>query len=183
MSESEQESKKTRLHRWGNIASNIVFGVVIAFVIFRLVNTYYKNSNMEGKEFANFPVTSVDGATGWVRDFIKTPAVLSFWNSSCVPCLIELSRLNSAIESGEIQKENFVAVNIGDDLGTIRKTVDKKGWRFLVLLDHTYSGATAIDLMATPTHLFVDSKYIIKNMSSGIGIFSVYKASKFLSGK
>jgi len=65
------------------------------------------------------------------------------------------------------QEVKFIAVDVGESSGTVRKYIDATGIGFTVALDRDRGVARAYNIRYFPTTFFVDEKGVIKHLRLG----------------
>lgn len=106
-------------------------------------------------------------------------SILVFWATWCGPCTIELGRLNSAIQKGEISAQHLYAVNMGEELAVVERTVKEKKYLFQVIRDERGEIASKLGVTATPTIAFVNKDNTVKWLSSGLSPTLIYRIQFF----
>lgn len=114
---------------------------------------------------AQLPSVKVENAKGEkvpMTSFIdhKTPIIISFWATTCKPCLRELDTINELMPDWK-EQANFrvIAVSIDDSRSTDRAhaLVEGRGWEdFTVIYDKNQDLMRAMNVSLTPQAFVVD---------------------------
>ena len=95
--------------------------------------------------------------------------LLNFWATWCPPCRFEMPFIQEIFEdkgwSGKGLK--ILAVDVGEDLSTVKEFLDDKGFSFPVLLDTKQDVAAEYDIRYFPTTFFVDKDGVIQAVEIG----------------
>ena len=118
--------------------------------------------------FAQVPSVKIENAKGESFDtktLVKTvkPMIVSFWSTSCKPCIRELDAIYDALPDWKDEVDfNVVAVSTDDSrlLAKARSFAEGRGWGedYLLLFDKNQDFMRAMNVSQVP-HVFVlDSK-------------------------
>lgn len=91
----------------------------------------------------------------------STPVVLSFWSTTCKPCLQELDEFAAHWEEWKKLKNfRIVAVSVDDarTVAKVRTVAAGSDWPFGILLDKNQDLKRALNVQAIPHVFVVDSK-------------------------
>lgn len=118
---------------------------------------------LAGAAMAQLPNVKVENMKGNVVSTsslltAKTPMIISFWSTTCKPCLLELDALNDQFEDwSEDVKFRIVAVSIDDSRSAskAKALASGKGWdNITVLFDKNQDFKRAMNVNMVP-HVFV----------------------------
>lgn len=91
----------------------------------------------------------------------KTPMIISFWSTTCKPCILELNAINSNLEEWlEIVDFRVVAVTTDDSRSASKAKAMASGfgWEdFIVLYDKNQDFKRAMNVNATPQVFVADA--------------------------
>lgn len=116
------------------------------------------------KALPSIEVKDIDGNTVNVQSIMDdgVPVILSFWYTTCKPCLQELGAVNDAyvdwIEEAEFK---VVAVSTDDSRSSakVKPMVNGRGWTdFTILLDENSDLKRAMNVQTQPTVFVLDRK-------------------------
>ena len=137
----------------------LMFALVMGFSASAQTLPDVKIENQEGKVISVREV--VDG----------TPMIISFWSTTCKPCIMELNAINNALPDWlEEVDMKVVAVSV-DDARTVsraRAMAKGQGWAdFVCLYDKNQDFKRAMNVSLTPHVFIVDGKGNIVYSHSG----------------
>lgn len=131
----------------------------LIFILFSLISL----SAVQAQNFPGVKVQDVKGNTFDTKDLIdgKTPFVVSFWSTTCKPCMKELDAISEALEDWLSEVEfRMVAVSIDDSRSLARAKAQSagRGWEgFILLFDPNQDFKRAMNVIFTP-QVFVYDK-------------------------
>lgn len=161
------------------------FDFFLAFLVFAALFQFINNNRQTGKlEGMAIDHVQLLATTGEIVPLTKAytpPYGILFWHSRCAPCLVELSRVQSAIEDGSLLPKNVLTLNVGDDPVSLQKFMKKKGYTFPVYYQHHTLNSKRLPITATPTVFHVKAGHTIAYASSGVGLFTISNLKKFIS--
>lgn len=115
------------------------------------------------KELPSVKVESLNGEMMNIRDILSDsiPVVLSFWSTTCKPCITELDAYADTYE--EMQEElhfKVVAVSTDDErsVSKVKGMVNGRGWPFAVVLDKNQDLKRAMNVMMQPQLFILDKR-------------------------
>ena len=94
--------------------------------------------------------------------------VVNFWATWCGPCRIEMPQLEKSYEDLQKRGVEILAVNAGEDVGTVREYLASRTFHFPVLLDGRQAVVEAWDVQAFPTTVLVDRQGKIVAIHEGL---------------
>jgi peroxiredoxin len=130
------------------------------FVAFALISVSFVESGNIGKILPSNDLKKLNGETVSLG-LISKPAIISFWSTTCIPCIKELNAINKYYDSW---KKDFgvevYAVSTDDArLATrVPAIVAKKEWRFPVYSDPEKQLFKALNIVNNPYTIIVDKK-------------------------
>ena len=123
----------------------------------------------------SLPTVNVENQEGKVvstRDLVDgTPMIISFWSTTCKPCIAELNAINESLYEwlDEVDMK-VVAVSVDDSrtLTRARGMAQGQGWDdFVCLYDKNQDFKRAMNVSLTPHTFIVDGKGNIVYSHSG----------------
>lgn len=118
-----------------------------------------KLENLEGKVFS-----TKDLADG-------TPMIISFWSTTCKPCIMELNAINDSLADWTEEVDMKVVAISVDDARTVsraRAMTSGQGWDdFVCLFDKNQDFKRAMNVSLTPHTFIVDGDGTIVYSHSG----------------
>ncbi|MEG1794340.1 MAG: TlpA disulfide reductase family protein [Rikenellaceae bacterium] len=110
------------------------------------------------------PLANIENANG---ETIKTtsivdgkPFILSFWSTTCKPCIMELNSINENLEDWQKEADfNVIAISIDDSrsLAKAKAMANGFGWEFTVLYDKNQDFKRAMNVANVPQIFVCDS--------------------------
>ena len=161
-------TSKFNLKIFAQQALRIIPWILLAWVGYQRLAAYSKES-----EFKNtiVPITQIPVAHNgtWEAQDLNSPGqkkVLIFWTTWCVPCQVELHRLESLVEEGSLDPKRVLAISSFEDQALVTKTLRQRGYKFPVGLDQDGYFARAFHISSTPTTAFLEGTRL-QNESMG----------------
>ena len=117
---------------------------------------------------AAFRAATLDGRKLGPMDFPGKVVVVDFWATWCGPCHIQariLEPLHRELHGRGVQ---FLAANIGEDLGTVRAFVKDRPFPYPVLVDPDDQLMGELGIIALPTLLVVDKSGKVAYFQAGL---------------
>ena len=120
----------------------------------------------------NVNVENQEGKVVSTRELVDgTPMIISFWSTTCKPCIAELNAINESLyEWLEEVDMKVVAVSVDDSrtLTRARGMAQGQGWDdFICLYDKNQDFKRAMNVASTPWVFVVDGKGNIVYSHSG----------------
>lgn len=166
------------MKRWLSKRSNIIYVLVLAFVLFQQIPVLKNNFSKQNQTISAREVSVLNqGNAKIVFPPKDSRAITIFWASWCGPCKIEMARLKDSVESGAIPKGLLFAVNPFESDREARKFINENNYPFTFIEASTL--ATELGIKVTPTTLFID-KGTITEMSSGMSLWGIWEAEQYL---
>ena len=135
---------------------NLIAVLLIAFFSISFIG----DGNI-GKAFPSVEIKTLEGEVIESSSFVDVgkPTIVSFWSTTCVPCIKELNAINS--KYAEWKKETGLEVYaISTDDARFQARVpliaSKKKWQFPVLLDGFKKLFTALGVSTNPYTVVLD---------------------------
>lgn len=119
-----------------------------------------------GTAFGQLPNVKVENAKGAIISAAslgnaKKPIIMSFWSTTCKPCIQELNAMNDLLDDW-LEEADFQIVAVSTDdarsASMAKALVNGNGWdRFTVLFDKNQELKRALNVNMTP-HTFIFDK-------------------------
>ncbi len=151
-----------------------LFVALIVLVVVIKGPAFVNEFKLEGN---NFPLITYQGKIFPPKN---SRTVLIFWATWCGPCSIELNRIQKAITNNEISNQNIYAVNIGESPVLVNSVVKERKYKIPIIFDESGEIAKKLNILATPTLIFIDEKRSIEFITSGISPTLIYRIKHFL---
>lgn len=116
---------------------------------------------ISGKDLPKAEVETLKGERIDIREVMNDslPVVLTFWSTTCKPCIQELDALTETYESWKKEFDfKVVAVSTDDSRASARAKMMAagRGWPFMVVLDKNQHLKRALDVNSIPTLFIVN---------------------------
>lgn len=122
----------------------------------------------KGDAYRDFTATLTDGSEFTLSDHEGKVILLNFWATWCGPCVGEMPAFEKLQET---YGEDLVllAVNSGEDEGTVTSFLEKNGYTFPVALDPEYAVAMLYPTDAIPYTVIIgtDGKVAVTQVGAG----------------
>jgi cytochrome c biogenesis protein CcmG/thiol:disulfide interchange protein DsbE len=188
-SKAEQNNNfKVVLREWTStklksfLKNNWLLILVIGFFLWQKIPIWWNEHQSSGQKLGSFELTSLDQRTV-LTDQISKPHVFIFWATWCGPCKIEMKRIQSAVNEGDINPAHVTAISFDEDDNTLQKAIAENKYTFQFLKDTTGRFAASLQVKGTPSVVHVDTAGSIVWMNTGLSILGVQKAKSLLSSQ
>ena len=140
----------------------------LMFLMFALVLGF----SASAQTLPDVKVENQEGKTVSIREVVDgTPMIISFWSTTCKPCIMELNAINESLyEWTEEVDMKVVAVSVDDarTLSRARAMTQGQGWDdFTCLYDKNQDLKRAMNVSLTPHTFIVDGKGNVVYSHSG----------------
>lgn len=172
----EPPSNTVALVRW-LVVILVTFGLLIAGFLWisrSLTDPGDVPATVEGGPAApsyptpDFRLASLSGETIGPHDFEGQAVVIDFWATWCGPCRIQAKMLEKLHEELGDKGVQFLAINVGEDLESVRSYVEETPFSYSVLLDPKEELSVKYEIYGLPTVMVVDRKGQISFLRTGL---------------
>ena len=126
---------------------------------------------VSAQSLPNVKVQDASGQEISVRDLLPgKPLIISYWSTTCKPCLQELNAINDALEDWRQEADfDVMAVSIDDVrmLAGAKARVAASGWDFICVFDPNQDLKRAMNVNLTPQSFVLDAEGKIVFSHSG----------------
>jgi len=136
-----------------------------------LSGSFTVTGNQKGNLAIDFQLKNLVGETVSLNELRGSPVMLNFWASWCGPCRSEMPLLQQIYDEYKDKGLVILAINIREDLSTVRQFMQSNNLSFPVLLDANGSVALKYNAARIPTTYFIDKDGIIQSVPK-VGTFS-----------
>ena len=112
-------------------------------------------------------LTDLDGREIRLADFAGKPVWVVFWATWCPPCQQETPDIRAVYEANRDAGLIVVAVDIQEDVDTVRRYVETYGLGYRVGLDTSAAIMKTYGVFGLPTHYFIDRRGVIRDRYFG----------------
>lgn len=131
----------------------LLFAVLITVFSFAFID----GGNI-GKQLPKTQMKTLEGKTFDISS-VNKPAIISFWSTTCIPCIKELNAINSKYDTWK-KEASFEVYAVSTDDARLAPRVPliakKKGWKFPVLTDQEKKAFAALGVSNNPYTIVVD---------------------------
>ena len=120
----------------------------------------------EGVQAPDFTGELIDGTSIRLSELQGKPVIINFWATWCGPCVKEMPAFER-LKDDFGDKIGIIAVNCGDDAGTVKDFVEENGYTFPVVLDEEYSISMLYPTNSIPYTVVVDAEGKVTHISTG----------------
>lgn len=156
---------------------NILILTLLSLFLLNRGPGIYNQFKIQGQLAADFEVAGVKGEKFHLKNNQKQ--ILVFWATWCVPCKIEMNRINKMIEQNEVSKDLFLAISVGEEWNVVNEFISREKFLFPVALDQSGVVANFYSVKGTPTIVFIDENNQIEWMTMGISPSLSFRIKKF----
>jgi thiol-disulfide isomerase/thioredoxin len=154
---------------WFGRIFNGLLVLLVVYMVWQRVEVWNAQKSYVGKQVGVEGLTSLEG-NPLPSDALAKVRTLIFWATWCTPCAVELQRIQSAVNDGELDPELLLAIAIWDDLSAVKAVVQEKNYGFPVAFAGNGKYPRELGVKVTPTKIRVDSEAKIIGFSNGIEI-------------
>ena len=115
----------------------------------------------------DFKLKDLNGNLVSLSDLKGKNVYLNFWATWCGPCRLEMPEIQKLYEETKNTDLVILAVDIGEDIATVKPFITNNKYSFNVLLDSDKSIATKYEISAIPTSIFINKEGNIISRQSG----------------
>jgi len=130
------------------------------FILCLIVPAFaFAGSENIGKSLPNEELKTLNGDTFDMASITK-PAIISFWSTTCIPCIKELNAINNKYDSWKKQYKLEVYAISTDDARFASRVpiiVNNKQWKFPVYRDQEKRFFKALNVVNNPYTIVVNS--------------------------
>lgn len=120
-----------------------------------------------GMPAPDFRLVGLDGNPIQLSELRGHPVWLTFWATWCPPCRAENPDIQAVYTDKKANGLVVVAVNIGEEPGTVRGYAERTGLSFSIVLDAATEVASMYRSAGIPTHFFIDADGVIRDWRIG----------------
>ncbi|MDP2719755.1 MAG: TlpA disulfide reductase family protein [Dehalococcoidia bacterium] len=163
------------------INNGILTAVLAALVLFSACGPSSGRGSPGGQPAPDFTLTTLDGGTVTLSALRGQPVLLNFWATWCPPCRQEMPLIQAIFEEKKDSDLHIVAVDIGEDLSTVKKFIEDEKLGFTIALDYRKQVAQTYGIQAIPTSFLIDREGRI--IHTKVGAFNSRAEIRNLLGK
>lgn len=120
----------------------------------------------EGVQAPDFTGELIDGTSITLSELQGKPVIINFWATWCGPCVKEMPAFER-LKDDFGDKIGIIAVNCGDDAGTVKDFMEENGYTFPVVLDEEYSISMLYPTNSIPYTVVLDAEGKVTHISTG----------------
>jgi peroxiredoxin len=115
----------------------------------------------------NFVLKDLDGGAVSLEDYRGKIVLLNFWATWCLPCRVEMPSMQKLYHEFKNQDFTILAIDIQEDLGSVKAFREQYKLNFPILLDSDGSVGEVYGVRAIPTTYLVDREGYILGFALG----------------
>lgn len=117
-----------------------------------------------------FTASTIQGGQITVDEDFKRPVVLNFWATWCVPCALEMPRLQAAYQAYQSDGLVVIGINVGpEDTRDVEAFAINHQLSFPLIRDVDRNLETRYSIRGTlPTTIFIDDQGLIQVIKYGV---------------
>jgi peroxiredoxin len=123
-------------------------------------------SPVVGAQAPDFTISTLDGEMVKLNELRGQPVILNFWATSCAWCRYQMPFLQAAVEEKGHEME-FIAINIGEDIGKVQQYAEGEDLSLIVALDYDRAVTYSYRIGPIPATFFVNERGIIEYVRIG----------------
>lgn len=165
----------------GNILAAIIFAVAISALVWFFARPGEAATSQAvtltagasgpaprvGNQAPDFRGVGLDGTPLQLSELRGHPVWLSFGATWCPPCRAEAPDIQAAYEQYKDSGLVILAVDVGEDPGTVRSYVEHTGLTYRFVADQATEIAAQYRIAGLPTHFFIDADGLVRDMRIG----------------
>ena len=115
----------------------------------------------------DFKLKDLNGKVVSLSDFKGKNVYVNFWASWCPPCRGEMPDIEKLYQETKDSNLVILAINLGEDTGTVKSFIKENKYNFKILLDSDKSAGQQYNITAIPASFFIDKNGYIVNERVG----------------
>lgn len=116
----------------------------------------------------DFRLASLDGGMLGPPDFAGDVVLVEFWATWCGPCRLQAQYLEEIHREMADKGVHFLAVDVGEDVETVRNYVEKTPFPYPVLLDQQDALSAKYQIYGLPTVMVINREGQITFLETGV---------------
>ena len=167
---------KRNVKRYLELSINAALVCFLLFTVGRYFSTYLDARQYVGKQLQLDGLSHVSAEPGSeTKTDLQSHTAFIFFATWCGPCLVELGRVNSAVQDGELDPSRIAAISIDDSEAEVIDYLAESKLPIPTYFDNSRIASRSIGLRSTPTIVYLDAEQNIADISSGLSLFLVNK--------
>lgn len=126
----------------------------------------------------DFKLKDLDGNEVSLSSLKGKKVFLNFWATWCPPCKAEMPEIEKLYQETKDSDLVILAVDIGENLNTVKPFINENKYNFKVLLDSDQSVASQYNIASIPTSYFIDADSNI--VSTHIGAMTLDQMKSYI---
>ena len=166
------------MKNWFSKKGNILTLALLGFVLWKQLPLVVGNFKMEGREIQSKEYSPLNAA-GTLATFppLSGKTIAIFWATWCGPCKLEMERLTQSVKENKIPQGAIFAINPFEEANDTIEFIRKNNYPFTFI--HAPEVASELNVLATPTTVFIDERKI-DSISSGLSFIGIWRAESYL---
>lgn len=165
-----------------NLSTVIVFGLLLAWVLYQRIPMYQASTRMESQLAPDFEMASTDGDRLRLSELRGKVVVVNFWATWCMPCRVEIPMLRSIYN--DLKGDGLVVLGVTQETpAQVLPFVKEHEMNYTVLYDSDGSAAEAYGIQGYPTVVIVDREGRIHSFTTGLNFLLRWQIKHLVTGR
>lgn len=152
------------------VAAGVAIALLMTFIVrsVRLDSPVPSGEGVVSADQADFRLPVLGGGESGPPDYAGKVVVIDFWATWCGPCRLQAEFLEAMYEDYSADDVQFLAVNVGEDLSTVRSFVESTPFPYPVLMDEHGALSQRYQVFGLPLVMVIDKRGAITWKNVGV---------------
>lgn len=157
-----------------------VYFIIASAIILRIPGIMTNMKKEGGVAAPTFLYSATDNRDSFFFPKKNEKSLVIFWASWCLPCRLELYRINEAILNHEIPAERIYAISLDESPEELLRVLNERKYSFKVYTEKSQMLMKSLNVTATPTVAFLEGGRVLY-LTTGFTPTLLAKAKSFFS--